>query len=64
MCDVLQLSRQTARRVGAEIGSGARRIVCAARVMSPRRKGGVLHDFSVIRRLVAQPALRVLKPDA
>ena len=40
MCDVLQLSRQTARRDGAETGSGARRIICAVRVTPPRRKGG------------------------
>ena len=64
MCDVLQLSRQTARREGAETGSGARRIICAVRVTPPRERAGVLHDSSAFRRLVAQPVLRVPKPDA
>jgi len=40
VCDVLQLSRQTARREGAETGSGARRIICAVRVTPPLRMGG------------------------
>ena len=40
MCDVLQLSRQTARREVVETGSGARHIICAERVTPPRRMGG------------------------
>jgi hypothetical protein len=35
----LQLFRQTARREEAETTSGMQRIVCTARVMSPRREG-------------------------
>jgi len=64
VCDVLQLSRQTARREGAETGSGARRIICPVSVSLRAEGAGVLQDSSVIRRLVAQPVLRVPKPDA
>src|SRR5580658_2487028 len=39
VCDVLQISRQTARWEEAETGSGARRIICAVRVTPSRRKG-------------------------
>lgn len=64
VCDVLQVSTQTARRKGAETGSGARRVIWAVRVMPPRREGGVLYGSSVIRRRVARPVLRVPKRDA
>jgi hypothetical protein len=49
---------------GAETGSGTRRIICTVRHTPPHKWAEVLHDSSAFRRQVAQPVLRVPKPDA
>ena len=64
VCDSLQLSGQTAR------GMGPRQVPerdelsapCVGRLSAPKGTE-VLHGSSAFRRLVAQPALRVPKPD-
>jgi hypothetical protein len=64
VCDVLQLSRKENRRERAKTTSGMRRIICTVRHTLPHKWAEVLHDSSAIRRQVAQPILRVPKPDA
>jgi len=64
VCDVLQLLGETARREGAETGFGTRSIICAVRVTHCGEWTEVRYKSSAIRRLVAQPVLRVPKPEA
>ncbi len=64
MCDVLQLSTQTARWEGAETGSETRRFICTVRQTPPHKWAEIMHDSSTFRRQVARPVLRVPKPDA